>query len=66
MNLSDFEFKTVPYDHQGDALLVSADKEYFEIRGNSNTQNNGLYQVDDAPFPRQLPGSGWFGIMVRS
>jgi hypothetical protein len=24
------------------------DKEFFEIRGNSNAQNNGLYQVDDA------------------
>lgn len=30
------------------AIPVMKDKEFFEIRGNSNTQNNGLYQVDDA------------------
>lgn len=32
----------------GSNIPVMKDKEYFEIRGNSNTQNNGLYQVDDA------------------
>jgi hypothetical protein len=41
----------------GDAVTITSagsniptlkDKEYFEIRGNSNSVNNGLYQVDDA------------------
>lgn len=32
----------------GSNIPLMKDKEYFEIRGNSNTQNNGLYQVDDA------------------
>jgi len=32
----------------GSEIPVMKDKEFFEIRNNSNTQNNGLYQVDDA------------------
>jgi hypothetical protein len=32
----------------GSNIPVMKDKEFFEIRGNSNAQNNGLYQVDDA------------------
>lgn len=32
----------------GSEIPLMIDKEFFEIRGNSNTQNNGLYQVDDA------------------
>lgn len=30
------------------AIPLMKDKEFFEIRNNSNTVNNGLYQVDDA------------------
>lgn len=32
----------------GSEIPVMIDKEFFEIRNNSHTQNNGLYQVDDA------------------
>jgi hypothetical protein len=32
----------------GSEIPVMKDKEFFEVRNNSNTQNNGLYQVDDA------------------
>jgi hypothetical protein len=31
----------------GSEIPVMKDKEFFEIRGNSNAVNNGLYQVDD-------------------
>lgn len=31
MNLTDFEFKTTPYQHQEKALLLSADAEYFAL-----------------------------------
>ncbi len=32
----------------GSNIPVMKDKEYFEVRNHPNTQNNGLYQVDDA------------------
>lgn len=31
----------------GSNIPVMIDKEFFEVRGNSHSQNNGLYQVDD-------------------